>query len=34
MKEYAPEQLRNVGLFSQGGAGKTWRNKLCRASRP
>src|SRR5919198_5383401 len=23
MKEYAPEQLRNVGLFSHGGAGKT-----------
>ncbi len=23
MKEYAPAQLRNVGLFSHGGAGKT-----------
>src|SRR5690348_1617458 len=23
MKEYAPETLRNVGLFSHGGAGKT-----------
>src|ERR671932_878899 len=23
MKEYAPEQMRNVGLYSHGGAGKT-----------
>ena len=32
MKEYPPPQLRNVGLFSHGGAGKTSLTEAMRDS--